>query len=416
MPFFLFLINPLLGFLKAVKNLKGMNALIVFVLFYGIYGYANSFELTSADSYRIGARFCQNDYSWRLVWQSYKNGSLTDVYLVFVFSVLKPFTDNPKVLFGILGLVMGTFAALSIRQLYDIWKPKRIPYFYLIVFLYFLIISFFNLQTVRFNTALSVFSFCVIQYLYFGKKKALIGIAVTPLIHFGFWIAVIAFVAYISVVKVFSSTRLCYCLMAFSFVAYMVMPQSAIDDMMVNDEESEMLTENAAINRKYSTYSRATEKTPEKTYYKEVSQYRQANRLFTKTFSFINKVGMFLLLSTFFIKRKTTIQDRKSKTFFNYVLFCYSVGYIAALFFSGGGRFVALANMVFLFWFLSVFQNNYSARWRTYAQLLVPISFYSISFFLFNVTRVVTPLLWFYPPILTLVDGIGFGPIDFVWE
>ncbi len=416
MSFFWFLINPIVGFLRAMKNLRGIDALIVFVLFYGIYGYATSFELTSADSYRIGARFCQTEYSLRLVWQMYINGTIPDVYLVLVFSILKPFTNNPKVLMGVFGLVMGVFASLSIRQLYNVWQSKRTTYFYLIVFFYFLIISFFNIQTVRFNTASSVFSYFVIQYLYFGKKDAFWGIAVTPLIHFGYWVAIIAFAAYILIVKLFNSTRLCYWIMALSFVAYLSLPQSAIDDMMSVDEDTEVFVNNSAINRKITSYSKATEKTPDKTYYKEESRYRQANSVFTRTFDYINKIGMFLFLSFFYTKRKSIVQAKDSKNFFNYVLFSFAVGYIASLFMNCGGRFVALANMLFLFWFLSVFQHNYSIRWKKYAMLFILVYFYNIAFFFFNVARVVTPMFWGVPPIITFLDGLGFGPIDYVFK
>lgn len=414
MYFLLFLINPLWAFLKAMKNLLDKNALIVFVLFYGLYGYANSFELTTADSYRIGARFCQIDFSWWLVWQMYQEGALTDVYLIFVFSVLKLFTDNPKILYGIFGLVMGVFAGLSIRQLYTVWKGKHDRYFYLLVLLYFLQISFFNLQTTRFFTATSIFSYFAIQYLYFGQKRALLGVFVTPLFHFGYFAAVFALIIYVYGVKWLNSTKLCYWIMAMSFAMYMAMPQTAVDDIMGGEEESELLSSSNAINKKFSSYSRATDKVADVSYHKEVSAYRQANSAYKKASSVINKIGMFLLLSALYNRRKRLIQTEEQKKLFNYVLFSYAVAYLAALFFSSGSRFIILASMIFFFWFLVIFQNNNNFITRRYCKISVLVNFYGISFFLFNVTRVVTPLFWFAPPVFTIIDGIGFEAIDFV--
>lgn len=414
MPILLFLINPLWAFLKAMKNLLDRNALIVFVLFYALYGYAISFELTTADSYRIGARFCQTDFSWWLVWQMYEAGALTDVYLIFVFSVLKPFTDNPKILYGIFGLVMGIFAGLSIRQLYTVWEGKHDRFFYLLVLFYFLEISFFNLQTTRFFTATSLFSYFVIQYLYFGQKKAFWGLFIAPLIHFSYIVAVVAFIVYNYGVKWFSSTKLCYWIMAMSFAMFMAMPQSAIDDIMGGEEDSELLSNSYAINKKFNSYSRATDKVADVSYNKEVSAYRQANSAYKKAFSYINKIGMFLLLTALYRRRNSIIQTEKQKKLFNYVLYFYAVSYIASAFFSSGGRFTRLACMLFIFWFLTIFQNNNNYITRRYCKLLLIVDFYSISFFFFNVTRMVTPLFWFAPPILTIIDGIGFEPIDFV--
>lgn len=414
MHYILFLVNPLWAFLKAMKNLLNRNALIVFILFYGLYGYAISFELTTSDSYRIGARFCQTDFSWWLVWQMYQEGALTDVYLIFVYSILKLFTDNPKILYGILGLVMGLFAGLSIRQLYTIWKVKRNKFFYLIVLFYFLSISFFNLQTTRFFTATSIFSYFAIQYLYFGQKKALIGVFITPLFHFGYLAVVLALIIYAYGVRWFSSTKLCYWMMAISFTMYLAMPQSAVDDIMEGEEETETFSSSNALNKKFNTYSRATDKVSETSYHKEVSTYRQANNAYKKVNSYINKIGMFLLLTALYRRRKRIVQTEKQKKFFNYVLYSYAVGYMASLFFSSGSRFVILSSMLFSFWILTIFPNNNNYITRRYCKLLIPINFYSISFFFFNVARMVTPLFWFAPPIFTIIDGIGFEPIDFI--
>lgn len=90
-----------------------------------MFGYAISFELDSADSYRIGAKFCQQTSVLDDILEMYLNGELTDFYFVLVFSLLKPFTNNPKILFGTFGLVMDFGAYLCMSKLYGMWSGKR---------------------------------------------------------------------------------------------------------------------------------------------------------------------------------------------------------------------------------------------------------------------------------------------------
>ncbi len=58
MSFILFLLNPFIGFIDAMKALDRRFNGLVFIAFYALFGYAISFNLTTADSYRIAARFC----------------------------------------------------------------------------------------------------------------------------------------------------------------------------------------------------------------------------------------------------------------------------------------------------------------------------------------------------------------------
>lgn len=391
---------------------------VVFIAFYALFGYAISFELTTADSYRIGAVFCQQDFNSALVWQMYKDGSLTDVYLIFVYAILKQYTSNPKVLFGVLGLVMGIFSYLSIKQLYTIRKDGNNRHFYLIAFLYMLAVSFFNVNGIRFWTATSVFSYYVLQYLYFNKKYAIVGVMLTPLIHFGYIIAVIAFAIYLIFIKSLNSTRICYIMMLASFTLHFATPQSTLDDIMGGDGDIETLSTSAAINTKIKNYSRNSENLS-KGRKENTSLYQQANSIFTRTFDIINKVGMFCILSLLYLRRRKCSLDPIQTQLFNYVLFSFAIGYSASLLIGSGSRFLRLSNMIFLFWFLSAYQENISDyrqgnKWKKYLLWLIPINFYSISFLFFNAPRIVTPIFWYAPPFFTILDGIGFAPIDFV--
>jgi len=414
-----FLFNPLIGFIEAFKNLdRHLNGL-VFIAFYALFGYAISFNLTSADSYRIAAKFCQFDFDYQLIWNLYKNGQITDIYLLFVYGIVQVFTRNPKVLFGVLGAIMGVFSCLSIKQLFLIWKDNRNVYFYILVFFFFLTISFFNVNGIRFWTATSVFSYFAIRHLYFKKKTAIIGVLLTPLIHFGFIIAALGFLAFVLMNAFIKSPHIYLMAMVLAFGLSIAAPQSAIDDIMGSEGDVEELTSSSAIGRKADSYRRTSgniQAERERDSRQPQSVYRKANSLFTKTFDYVNKIGMFLMLFVLYRRRKSIIQNETQSRLFNFVLFFFALGYIATLLISSGSRFIRIANMMYVFWLLTVFQQNNtdSRSWKLYVYALFFLNFYALAFLLINAPRLVTPIFWFLPPIATIVNGIGFAPIDFV--
>ncbi len=417
----LFLINPLIGFISAMKNLDCRFNGWVFVLFYALFGYAISFHLTSADSYRIAARFCQQDFDLRVIWELYREGKITDVYLLFVYGFLQQFTRNPKVLYGVFGAVMGAFSYLSIKQLYVIWKNNRDRYFYMLVFFFFLTVSFFNVNGIRFWTATSVYSYFAIRFLYFRKRGAIVGVLITPLIHFGFLVAVLGFVVFLLTDKLLRNTTFFYLLLLLAFGISLFAPRGAFTDIIGAEGDVDVLTSNAAINRKATYYVRDgdneyDEARSDTLPSSSVSLYRRANSLFTKTFDFVNKIGMVLMLSLLYVKRKTILQSKLQSRFFNFVLFSFALGFLAVFAIHSGTRFIRIANMMYPFWLCTVFRDNVivNRKWKSYVLVLFVINFYALSFLLFNSPRLVTPIFWFLPPIFTIMNGIGFAPIDFI--
>ena len=414
-----FLFNPLLGFINAMKDLDRRLNGWVFVAFYALFGYAISFTLTTADSYRIAADFCVYDKEYQTVLEMYREGYLTDIYLTFVKGLLQLFTRNPKVLYGVLGAVMGAFSYLSIKQLYAIWRDNRDKYFYILVFFFFLVISFFNVNGIRFWTATSWFSYFAIRNLYFGKKRAIVGVILTPLIHFGYLIGVGGFIIFVIIRHIIKSPTLYYYLMLIAFVVSLAVPNTMAGDIMGSMGDSEELTSSRAFNRKAESYIHSEEnaqKKEENRQYKERTLYREANSLFTRTFDYVNKVGMVIMLTLLYRKRRSIIQDKVQSDFFNYVLFSFALGFFACFMIGSGGRFIRIANMMYVFWLFTVFRRNVmeNPKWKQYVRVLFLLNFYAIAFLLFNAPRLVTSLFWFAPPAFTIIDGIGFAPIDFI--
>lgn len=125
---------------------------------------------------------------------------------------------------------------------------------------------------------------------------------------------------------------------------------------------------------------------------------------------------MVLMLAVLYRRRNRIIQNKTQSRFFHYVLFSFSLGFMATLLIGSGGRFIRIANMMCVFWLFTVFRYNalVDFKWKQYVKLLFLLNFYAVAFLFFNAPRLVTPLLWFLPMPFTIMDGIGFAPIDFL--
>lgn len=141
----------------------------------------------------------------------------------------------------------------------------------------------------------------------------------TPLIHFGFFIAVVALLVFAILHRFIKSNLFYYRLMILAFGVNMLTPQSALDDIMGAEGDAEELTSSIALNRKVENYRRTTEdveRKQESIAKKSQSAYRQANRAFTVTFDYVNKIGMVLMLSVLYRRRNRIIQNKTQSRFF----------------------------------------------------------------------------------------------------
>lgn len=416
LPIILFLAVPILGFIFAMKDLRRWESKFVFIAFYALYGYATSFELDTADSYRVAQTFYFGYWKLSNILINFYNGYYTDLYRYFVYVFVQQYTSNPKVLYAVFSFVYGTFACLSIAELYNIWKGKKTLFFYLIVFLFFLHLTFFNIQTTRYYTATSVFVFFAIQFLYYKRKLALIGICITPFIHFSFYFGVAVLLSYQYFFKTSKFYKYSYWIYVFAFILSLAKPQSFIDEAMGDEEQQSEMTSSSSVNRKIKTYSKTTKETGRQVSSdKKRSAYSQGKGIFRKATLFIYAWG-FMLLSTLIYKkrkRKEIIQNKTQDELLNFVFYFFGMTTLFKLLFSNGGRFFYSADCLMMFWLCCVFKQNESVRWKDYIIMLFPIKFYYIAFFFFNAPRHCETMFWWATPVSTIINGIGFIP-DFL--
>ena len=412
-PLLLFMAVPMLGFIFAMKDLRKWESKLTFILLYTLYGFATSFEMDSADSFRI-ARFFYFGI-WRVdnILRNYSNGNYTDLYRFFVYAFVQQYTMNPKVLYAVFSLVYGFFSCLAITQFYTVWKGKKTVYFYLIVFLSFVHLSFFNIQTTRYFTASAIFIYFAINYLYFNRKLALIGICATPFIHFSFYFAVVVILLYKFVVRTSKFSKYCYWFYIIAIILSLAKPQAWVDDTMGDEEEQLEMTSNSSINRKIRTYSKTTKDNgPKVDSGRKRSAYSEGRSAFKRISGFLYTWGLCLMCTVFYKKKKQgkLIQDETQTDLQNFVYFFLGASTLCMLFFSNAGRFRYTCDVIMLFWLCSVFLKNESVRWRDYVILFIPIKLYQISFFFFNAPRHCEGMFWWATPFATIIDGIDFIP------
>ena len=415
---FFFIFQPFLSFVHAFKNLDKKGSGWVYVLFFGLFGYGISFNLTSADSYRIAARFCQTTFLSDLVWSMYREGSATDVYLIIVYAILKPFTNNPKVLFGVLGLGMGVWSYLCMREVFEIWGTReKTRMFFILAFCFFLSVSFFNVNGIRFWTATGMYVFFALRYIYGGNKLALIGVFLTPLVHYGYLIGAAAMLTYILMNKILHlrNPKFYFFILSFCFVGSMVFPESLAGDMMSGDDV-EHATGHRKLDYKISRYVRTSANIQYHSLRlsKDKSLYRQANNAFTTTFNFINRLGIYFLMGFLFKNRYKLGNDDEDDQLMNFTMFFCAVGFMAAFAIGSGVRFLRLANMFLLFYFVYMYAKSDSYMLKNKVYWIVFINFYAIAFLFFNAPRIVDGIFWILPAPLTIVNGLDFGVLDFV--
>lgn len=188
----LFPIYPFLSFLVACTNLKEKGNGVVFVLFYALFGYCHTFEDVRADSYRKFVSFKYHySESFTEIFQQLLNGEKMDIYETSLFSWLRCWTDSPNIMMAIVGLVAGIFILKLIRRFLSDYTMPYNGIVYIIFVMLFILISPVHIGGIRYITALAIFSYSALRFVVDKKNWWIIGILLSPLIHFSFLILVV---------------------------------------------------------------------------------------------------------------------------------------------------------------------------------------------------------------------------------
>lgn len=399
MPLLLLFVWPFLAFLISVRKLDQKVWQIVFVLFCGLFGYCQDFSLTTSDCYRIALQF--QSFDMEDIFRRYAEGQSPDLYMNLLYSLLRALTSNPKVLFAVVGLIFGYLYCQCISIVYIHLKCRN-KWFWIIALSLLCNISLIEIMGGRFYTGALLFVLSAYKWCYLKKKTWIVGIALTPFVHFGHIFSVILLLG--------GGLAFRFCrFLSPSWLFRMVFFAFLLSFLPISEYFNQILSHFAGdssgmIEYKLTVYSGSEENMGIADDAQTV--YRQANILFFAIFQGLYKICLCCLCR--YLSKNVRVKTRLY-TFVRLVL-VYTIGaYLAsAIGIAGTGfRYVTVAGELLIIAMAIGLSQGYTFRPRT-LYLVPTMCFVQIAFLLFNAPRVVGGEFWLLNLPVLVYDGLGF--------
>lgn len=350
MRFVFYILSPFLTFLYSCTDLQKRSAQIVFVLFFGLFGYCHTFTDIRADSFRKYESF--TSYAAEDIEDIYKDfqdGERKDVYESILFSMLKKVTDDPHIMMMVVGLFGGFFYMLVVKRFL---QDKHISYTWPIAILLAFVVIESNIPLmggIRNFSAFPLFIYSVIRVIIDHRNIWLIGLLLTPLIHFGYIVATIAAL----IIWVFKIPNgILHYLAVFVCIASLFLDTSsyagALDIFMGT-------MDNEAIADRINNYG------------EEDTDIHFNKSLTTQLVRINNQIGAcFIVALLIYIRRNKDhiITSQYIQRIYKTLLFFIIISYALISFSVVGQRFVYIAMVLLYFLLLNIYQNNTTSSIR----------------------------------------------------
>lgn len=339
-----FIFSPFLTFLYSCSDLQKRVAQIVFVLFFGLFGYCHTFEDTRADSYRkyeSYTGYAAEDYLD--IYNDFHAGERKDIYESVLFSTLKMFTDNPHIMMMFVGLIGGFLYMLVVKRFL---MDKRMSYTLPIAILLMFMVIESNISVmggIRNFTAFPLFMYSLIRMMIDNRKIWVIGLLLTPLIHFGYLFATVAaliiwFVKIPNGILHYVALFICIASIFLDTSSYV----GALDIVMGS-------IDNEAIENRVADYG------------EEDTDIHFNQSLTTQLVRINNQIGaLFIVALLIYIRRnrKILLNNTYINRIYSIFLFFTVISYSLISFSVVGQRFVYIAMVLLYMLLLNIYQNN----------------------------------------------------------
>ncbi|MFT6601869.1 MAG: hypothetical protein ACJAZZ_001009 [Dokdonia donghaensis] len=400
----LFFILPFVSFLIAIRNLKSRTNGILFVAFCTLFGYAFTFTNTSADSYRVALVFNQYEFkSFGETYQLYLLGGSPDLYRFLCYTLTKSFTDNPKILFALFGLVFGIFWYWSYRLFLKEKGSHTDIVSSILVFIFLILNPITNINGARFNTATWIFVVATIQIVRYGNLRYFILLLCAPLVHFGYLFGILIVISFTLFKKVLISRTILFKLLFYVFVGSFLISWLLSTNVIKLDFLSSIIPSESISNKLAAYNSDDTALMVEK---------RASESLFLNISDFFIgciKIVVFLIICHFrFLLIKHEFVERYIRRFFAFILFYFSLAFIASSV-PSGVRFVMVGNIFAMFFFMLIYIKYYPVVNKKYFFLLIPAFSFMFAFnTIFLTVVLVSKNLWYNNVFWIIYEGFGY--------
>lgn len=194
-----FIISPFLGFLFSIKRLNTKSSFIVFFLFSVFFGLNMETSIGKDDFHRGDA--AQYRYKFEMyksmssgdvsdvfaAFRSFDDGNNRDIYVPIMSFIASRLSDNYHVFFAILAMVFAFFSLKSLRFFTSELEGKNSLCILILVYLFAMTNSIFNINGCRFWTAAWIAVYSMLQVYKNGNERYYILAAITPIIHASYW-------------------------------------------------------------------------------------------------------------------------------------------------------------------------------------------------------------------------------------
>jgi hypothetical protein len=413
--FIVFLFQPFIGFFFSLKNFSSIFGKLIFIVFATLWGYCQSFSYPPSDVYRLGASFCQHGiYDFQTIIEMFDEGKAIDGYLLSINFLAHQFSNNAKVYFAMIGFVYGVLCCAVLSSLIKESGKKCEKHLAHILFLLFATSSFANIAMPRYWTAAWVATFLFLRITHrniLSDLYSIILLPLLPLIHFSY-VPIAAALLVVAIVKNVASyfPNFLFVSVCVIFVLSFILPETLIGNLI----PQEMLEESSKLSSKYTYVSGGADQEERVVLVNEISAYREANSFVTKLFQRLMKLGSFLLLLYFQLRKNILKKDSKVWKSYISVLIMALAAYFMSIIPSTGWRYVNVLLMmlyVLLYRYYNVFRPVQFGR---VIFIMYIMNIYTISFMIY-VAYVTVDLILFYAPFpFVIIHGIDFPPVNFV--
>ena len=408
LPIVFFVIQPFLGFLISLKSFASRRGGIIFVLFSTLWGYCQSFTYTPTDGYRLAANFCTFPITgFGQIVDMIRDGKVIDIFLPLANWLTHQVSDNPKVYFALLGFVFGLLCYKTLAGLMRESGGERNRTQGCILLMMFVTSSLANLTMPRFWTAswLAAYVFLKISR---GENRAALLAILLPFVHFSYWpIAAVLIVTALFKTYFVRFQNILFAAVCVMFLISFVMPVTVFQRFI----PSELVDSNSKFSSKMVYISGDEEDAPVGV---ELSAYREANTIVTKTFQILMKAGSFIALIALYLQRRRFAGDKLLRETFTSVLILALAVYFMSIIPETGWRYIWLLWLglyIMLYRYCGEFRQRQAINWLL--PMLV-MNIYNIAFMFYVTWRTVDLILFYGPLPLVVSSGFGFGPVQFV--
>lgn len=385
---YLFLMSPFLTAILAVKNYKAPWAKNIIWAFFVFYGFTFGMSQETSTGKQSGdiTRYVKElkdlykeDLSFSEIAKLYKNNEDIDILRLTLAIGISRVTDSSQVLTAIYGFIFGFFYSRNIWFVLDRIKGKIKPMALLLLVAYILVDPIWNINGFRFNTAVQIFVYGLLPFLFEGKKKGIIISSLSFLVHFSFLLPVGVLIIYF---LLGNRTIIYFIFFLVSTVASGI-NIGAVNEV-IDETAPEALTDRTAAYRDEDR----VENFREGTGFADTSNASWHVLYYVKAFNW----SLIAFLIFLFFKRKTIEQENNNRLLngFSFALLFWGVANIMNSL-PSGGRFLTVAALSALPLIILYVQNHAGEKYLSSKVMLaspalllfifvsIRVGFYSLS-------------------------------------